>query len=136
MEFPLDGVRCQLIEFMVADTAYTIVFNELGYSSDVYEVKFDLTANIESDQFLSQPAPRFSYQQLQTLGIRLIDLLQFHYQQTNAQGYCLEADTPKLKRFYDWLFGQFIADTGFKVTANLGQQELHYEIITAKYFQQ
>jgi hypothetical protein len=150
-DFDVCDISCQIIEFSVEGHIYVMLFNrvdatrtqdmisdkadELGieYRENSYEVKFDLKDNFESDRFFERPKSTISVTGMRMLGGTIIELLDFHYRNSNAEAYVCVAESKKLKRFYDRLAKRHAERLNFKVKKHLGDEGLGYEITTPSY---
>lgn len=108
---------------------------ELGieYRENSYEVKFDLRCNFESDDFFAPPTNATDAASIKKLGDTVVDLLQFHYTNSDAEAYLCIASTQKLKRFYDRLAKKYATALNFQVINGLGEEGLGYELKTPSY---
>ena len=150
-DFDVSAIPCQIIEFSVEGHVYIMLFNrvdaartqdvisdkanELGieYRENSYEVKFDLKDNFDSDRFFEKPEATMSVTGMRTLGSIIVDLLEFHYSNSNAEAYLCVAESQKLRRFYDRLVKRYAEKLEFRVKKHLGDEGLGYEITTPSY---
>ena len=70
---------------------------------------------------------------MRVLGKTVRDLVEFHYLNSNAEVYLFTAENRKLKRFYDRLAKIYLPELEFKMTKDIGEEKLGYEITTPRY---
>lgn len=152
-DFLMGNIPCQTIKFEFNGFIYFIIFSlvaenydeisiqekteelDICYRSNSYLVNFDLQSNFESDEadYFSPPNRVASPSQLNELGKILVQLLQFHYENSGAESYLFIASDVRLKHFYDRIAKRYAQQIGFEVHNNLGQEGLAYEIITPSF---
>lgn len=150
-DFKIGDIPCKLIEFSIYGNEYMMLFSrpnairtpellgdkevELGVAlrENSFEVKFDLRCNFESDNFFVPPEIATDVKSIKELGKTVVELLYFHYSNSDAEIYFCVASTHKLKRFYDRLANKYAAELNFEVINGLGEEGLGYEIKTPSY---
>ena len=150
-DFNHESISGQIIDFNVFEIEYVMLFVpvdelydsltieeksiDLGitHKPNSYNVKFDLKANFESGQLYNPPEQSLSVVKIRRLGETIRDLVQFHYLNSNANAYLFVAENAKLKRFYDRLAKIYLTELEFTMKANLGEENLGYEVTTPRY---
>lgn len=152
-DFLAGNIPCQKIQFEFNGFTYAMVFNlieethdeasirekaeelNIDYRRNSYEIKFDLQSTFESEDidFFTPPERKATPSQLLELGQILAQLLQFHYQNSNAETYFFVAADSRLKHFYDRVIRKYASTLGFQVRNNLREEGLAYEIITPSF---
>lgn len=149
--FNYGNISGQIIRFKVLQIEYLMLFNPIedlydsstieGKSNDLgitykpnsYNVKFDLQSNFDSENYYNPPDKSLSIIEMKLLGRLVRDLIEFHYMSSNAEAYLFTAENAKLKWFYDRLAKKYLTEPKFSMTANLGEENLGYEITTPRY---
>lgn len=150
-DFNYGNISGQIIRFNVLEREYLMLFNpiedlydsstieeksgDLGitHKPNSFNIKFDLQSNFDSENYYNPPEDSLSIVEMRLLGKRVRDLVEFHYLNSNAEAYLFTAENAKLKRFYDRLAKIYLTELKFNVEANLGEENLGYEITTPRY---
>jgi hypothetical protein len=150
-DFNYGEISGQIIKFKVFNLEYLMLFNpiddlydsstieekssDLGitYKPNSFNVKFDLQSNFDSGEYYNPPGISLSIVEMRLLGKIVRDLFEFHYLNSNSEAYLFIAENCKLKRFYDRLAKKYLTELKFTIKANLGEENLGYEITTARY---
>ncbi|MEM7760551.1 MAG: hypothetical protein AAF298_20830 [Cyanobacteria bacterium P01_A01_bin.40] len=150
-DFNHESISGQIIEFNIFEIEYVMLFVpvdelydsltieeksiDLGitHKPNSFNVKFDLKANFESGELYSPPEQSLSVVKVRRLSETIRELVEFHYLNSNADSYLFVAENAKLKRFYDRLAKKYLGELQFTMKANLGEEDLGYEITTPRY---
>ncbi len=149
-DFLMGNIPCQTIEFEFNGFIYFMIFSRveenydestiqekteelaIHYRKNSYIINFDLQSNFESEDadYFAPPERVASPAQLNELKEILVQLLQFHYENSRAESYFFVASDMRLKHFYDRIAKRYAKQIGFQVRNHLGEEGLAYEIIT------
>lgn len=146
-EVPYNGMTVTFYHLDYKGRKYSVIFtkiedtktpesiaqksDELGliYQPYSYDIKYDLTQNIDSGDFYASPDDNkhFDYIQMIGLGRLLCDVLIDHSERYHASAYYALALDDRLKKFYDVMVKK-CSDKQFSITMGIGEEGLGYEI--------